>query len=62
MDKYNITVTDPTFYTAFAEFCEENKGACIEFLQGKMEFIPSNVDRTPKFDDLLTTRRVFLQS
>lgn len=62
MNKYNITVTDPTFYTAFAEFCEENKGACVEFLQGNMEFIPSAVDRTPKFDDLLTTRRVFLQS
>ncbi len=61
MNKYNITVTDPTFYTAFAEFCEENKDACVEFLQGNMEFIPSAVDRTPKFDDLLTTHRVFLQ-
>lgn len=62
MNKYNITVTDPTFKSAFSDFCEENKDACVEFLQGKMDYIPCTVDRTPQFDSLLHTRRIFLQS
>lgn len=62
MSKYNVRVTDINFQNLFNEFCEENKSACIDFLKGKDEFVSTIVDRTPYFDSLLSTKRVFFQS